>query len=261
MIAVLPAVSAADRDPFIGPNLFPEFRNLSGLPGGGVGVLPNGRVSIQGALALSTPVAYSLGARQYQIVGANMSFDQQIRWVEWKGGQQDLSRMANGSAMVGAGFTVDNLNITASGLWLSGQWDNVLNLHFSSARPFGKIGFGVGVQDVFGHGGSSGDGIADDERTSSSLYAVATYEVSPGIYLSGGWGSRRFENGFGGASIGLGSYARAFAEYDGWHWNYGLGAAAGPLHVSLGQVAGKHTTWTIGLAFGFDKPSPYPWMR
>src|SRR5579885_55373 len=44
----------------IGPGRFPETREMSGLPGGSFGVLPDGTPSFRGAMALSTPIAYSL---------------------------------------------------------------------------------------------------------------------------------------------------------------------------------------------------------
>src|SRR4051812_1650736 len=44
----------------MGPSRFPETREMSGMSGGCFGVLPDGTPSIRGAMAISTPIAYSL---------------------------------------------------------------------------------------------------------------------------------------------------------------------------------------------------------
>src|SRR5438045_2625109 len=53
-------VHAYGQSELLGVNHFPETREMSGLPGGSFGIMPNGAPSIHGAMAFSTPIAYSL---------------------------------------------------------------------------------------------------------------------------------------------------------------------------------------------------------
>src|SRR5207249_2501548 len=66
--------SAQRRDPFAGPGRYPEYRNLSGLSGGGYGLNADGYGSLSGPTALSTPIGYVLGRDQFRFQGAQASF-------------------------------------------------------------------------------------------------------------------------------------------------------------------------------------------
>ncbi|HZH99331.1 MAG TPA: hypothetical protein VEX38_10200, partial [Fimbriimonadaceae bacterium] len=161
-------------------------------------------------------------------------------------------------------------NLTTGGMVLSGIGDSVLNLHFSprlqkedeySLQEGPKIALGVGVQDVFSTGGSSGQNIdlRVGGRTSRSFYAVATAELSPDIYVSLGTGTRRFKGIFGNASVNVTPWLKGVAEYDAFNWNYGIAGSLFQIPISsdrsvqatafLGFVRGKHLTWSLGFSF------------
>ena len=74
LLLPLPALTQRRTDPLDGFAQYPQFRNLSGLAGGGYGVDVEGRASLSGPTAFSTPVAYVMGHNQWRIVGATMSF-------------------------------------------------------------------------------------------------------------------------------------------------------------------------------------------
>lgn len=66
--------AGAQGDPTIGPGQFPQFRNLSGLSGGGYGVDSQGYSSLSGPTAFSTPIAHVLGRGHFRLELAKASF-------------------------------------------------------------------------------------------------------------------------------------------------------------------------------------------
>lgn len=153
-------------------------------------------------------------------------------------------------------------DLTVGGMILSSMGDSVLNLHVTPTALPGKLRFGLGVQDAFSTGGSSGELL--DKRGdagSRSFYAVTTAELKPGCYVSLGTGTRRFQGLFGNVSAPLGSHARIVAEYDRFNWNFGVAGTLGPVRLVprraerfettmfLGLIRGKYAIWSINFTF------------
>lgn len=230
----------AQNDPFLGPNRYPQYRNLSGLAGGGFGVDAEGYPSLVGPTAYSTPIAYVPGHDQIRILGAKMSFtslpDVRINH-------------SNGSGVFLYGHTFGRLNVAFSDLIKSSQWDQALNLQIGwiPSSPIAPA-FSVGVQDIFGHGGAAGEGVPGDAASTRSVFAVATWCVPwrHPLYVSAGIGSCRFRQGFASASMPLSRGLRGWIEYDGFGFNEGLLWATWKTKMGLRA----ETDFTVGFIRG-----------
>ncbi|HEY0867333.1 MAG TPA: hypothetical protein VGE01_08140 [Fimbriimonas sp.] len=242
------AVCAYAQDPAAdGAGGYPQFRNISGLPGGGFGVRPDGTVGISGALALTTPIAYSLRSRYYVAVAGAMSFDMTPRF---NFDDDDELASMNGTAALLGGFSSPNLDLTVGGLLLSSIGDTVLNLHASPTKAFGGLRFGVGVQDVFNTGGEYGHLDPRGPGDSRSIYGVVTHEFAESrVYASLGIGSNRFNDGFGNVSVPLGDLARGYLEYDGKWVGFGAAYGAGNFTLLAGVTDGKYLVYSAAYRF------------
>ncbi|RYD60279.1 MAG: hypothetical protein EOP84_37170, partial [Verrucomicrobiaceae bacterium] len=202
-----------------GRQQYPQFRVLSGQPGGGYGVLPNGRPDVGGAAALATPIGYTLGRGSYVfgVFNTGSSLD------PFQFDSEDATEnTGNGSAFGNFGVSYRGWNMSVGGMVLSTDLDNVLNLQISPPQR-GRVGFSAGIQDFFTTGGASGESI--DRRTpllSRSFFIVGTYDFGRGIYFSLGKGERRFQGLFGNFSLPITERLRAMAEYDSFNFNAGL---------------------------------------
>lgn len=240
-----------------GKQQYPQFRGLSGLPGGGFGVLPSGRPGSLGAAALATPVGYTLGRGSF----AAGIFNTGSTNNPFRFDSDERGNHSNGSAFGMAGFGHRGCRLTISGMVLSSAGDSELNLQFSPPA-IGKLGIAAGVQDVFDVAGASGEAIDLQRHFSSrSLYVVGTYEVARGTFVSIGKGDRRFEGVFGNVSAPISDRLRAMVEHDGFNFNGGFFYNTGKIgsslndmnvleaNVFLGLVRGKYGT--VGLSFTF----------
>jgi hypothetical protein len=240
---------------FIKEGQYPQYRTVSGLSGGGFGVLPDGRVNFKGAMALSTPIAYSLRQDNYVIVTASTSYDKNFRFIR---DDLDINIEANGTFALLLGFTTPFGDITYTWSLLSGVLDGVTHLQWTPNKQKGPIRYAIGVQDLFGDGGSKADSIPGKDSLSRSLYAVVTTEFSPGLYASIGTGERRFRGHFVNLSYNINPKIKLLAEYEGAKYNYGIAFAntikSGPnksssIQIYVGMFAGKYATWSIAINF------------
>lgn len=253
------ACSAFGQSELSGRNLFPEFRTLSGLPGGTFGLTRKGAPSISGAMGISTPLAYSLGGGHAVVGFSTASSNSRFRFNSFTSeGQKTSDSTAQGM------FGIHTLggNLTIGGMILSKVGDSVLNLAYSPDRQIGRMSYGVGVQDAFNTGGSSGEAIdvAEGGGNSRSFYFAGTYEFGKGVYASLGTGSQRFKGLFGNASASMGRYAKAVIEYDTFNWNFGVAGSTHLFHAPvvnkelsatmfLGFIRGKYAMWSINFSF------------
>lgn len=249
----MPIVCIAQNE-LVGKDQFPEFRTMSGLPGCGVGILESGVTSMAGAMSLSTPVAHSLGARQFVLGMSNTSLRGGLRFYK------DRNGLADGSAWGSFGVGTRVGDFTVGGLVLSTLGDNVMNIHFSPKTNWDNVVVGVGVQDLFSTGGSSGEALdlANGGGNSRSLYAAATVKLLEGAYATVGAGTRRFEGVFGNVSANLIRGVKGVVEYDTFNWNYAVAADLVSHKVadrtltwstSIGQIRGKYWTWSLNVRF------------
>jgi hypothetical protein len=253
MLLGMPLTAIAQPgDPFSGFNSYPQFRNLSGLSGSGYGVDIQGYRSLSGPVAFSTPVAHTLGRGQVQIVGGAMSFDST---PQYQGGR------SNGSAAFTVGATLRRLNIAGTFFVKSGSFDQIYNAQIQYIPDDGaKWIFSLGAQDIEGRGGAAGESLPEDELSSQSFFGVVTYRWdtarSP-IYVSAGFGTRRYGRMFGSISHQILKPLRLWAEADGYSLNYGVtgawrlapGRRGLELTTTAGMIRGQYFVWSVGLGF------------
>jgi len=253
------AAAWAQRD-LLGDRQYPQFRVLSGLPGGGFGVYPDGSCGIGGALAYSTPIGYGLQPGTLVAVASVTSPNRSLRWFDTGG--TGAPETSNGTAAALWGASLGRLGTCTVGLTvLSSDWDSVFHLQWRAPMRDPRLGLSIGVQDLVGDGGSAGTGLISDGTSSRSLYAVGTYALERGVYVSAGLGTARFRHGFASVSAPIALWLRAAVEFEGAHWNVVLAwrLAPGGIRVSrshrldatatIGLVAGKYAQWSIALAF------------
>lgn len=216
LLGVSSSPQRALNDPFLGPNQYPQYRNLSGLAGGGFGVDPRGYPSLVGPTAYSTPIAYVPGHDQIRILGAKMSFtsapDVRIGHT-------------NGSGVFLFGHTFGRINVAFSDLIKSSEWDQALNFQIGWIPPSPTApAFSLGVQDIFGHGGAAGERLPGDAASTRSLFGVVTWcaPLHHPLYLSAGIGTCRFRQGFASASMPFSHSLRSWIEFDGYGLNEGF---------------------------------------
>lgn len=257
---LLVGLAALGQGTLQGPGKFPEFRGLSGLAGGGFGVDAYGRPSLSGPTAYSTPTAYVLGHGHCQLtidsIAANKGFQ--------------LGGKGNQTLIAMYGHTVGHVNIAFTDMVLTGVGDQAYNFQVEYVpspmkMPDGSLRmphaiFSVGVQDFGGGGGSSGQGLPGDARSSRSVFGVVTYRLgnadrSP--YVSMGLGSRRFAKSFASGSYQVLPPVRLWIEYDGFGVNFGaltvvhFTVAKRPMDFQFGiaSVFGRYLATSAGLGF------------
>jgi hypothetical protein len=253
-VAVVACAAAAALAPaqFSPDQEYQQFRAGSGLPGGGLAVAPNGQPGLRGALTYNVPVAYGYEPRRIGGVGGNLSRDQWLRWPDTDG--RESQGLGNGTAWFIGGLAIGRYRITPSYMVLSGQLDAVFNFHVEVPTEYYGIRFAGGVQDLFGNGGKFAENFPGDRDYSGSFYAVATRQFGDDVFATAGIGTGRFRRGFVAGSARLAEYAKAFAEYDGYAFNYGLGLGYGNFVGTLGYGQGVHAFFTLGLTISL-KPT------
>lgn len=238
---------------------FPQFRNASGLPGGLFGVSYEGRPTIKGAMAISTPIGYGLGNGYYSLGLAVQSRDRRLRFPTSGRDTED----ANSTLSLMGGFGLGNYgSLTISGMFLSSRGDSVLNLQYAVPTNLKGLGVSVGVQNVFDRPHARGDRQPGEKDLSRSFFVAATYEALAGTYLTLGKGDVRWKGIFGSASVPIGDRVRATAEYDTFGWNYGVAIGLGSVYqVSLeDELRGRSPRVPeFTLSLGFIKQNRIFW--
>lgn len=237
-----------------GPDNFPQFRGVSALPGGGICLMPDGNPGANGALAFSTPIGFALG--HYRLNFGASVVSNSGKFVGFRNSKGENE--GNGTAYVIGGAELGSAGrASVSFMVLSSFGDNAWNIQYQPGQQKGPVWYSVGVQDVFGHGGSAGESIPGDSETSRSFYGVATGLIGENTYVSLGTGSRRFSKGFFNASTNIGRDYKGMVEHDGFNWNYGIACTLGTdrddrargFTVFLGYVRGKYLTWSVGASY------------
>jgi hypothetical protein len=235
--------TAAQRNPFSGPDQFPQFRNLSGLAGGGYGVDAGGNGSLAGATAYSTPIGYVLGHDQFRIGIAKLSYDSGPNWDNGH---------SNGKGIITFGHSFGQFNFTFTDLFKSLVLDQAYNLQIAYQPSTSAVLVpSIGVQDLLGHGGSAGIGNPTDNAISRSIFGVLTWRIDlprRPLFLSAGGGNHRFSKGFASTSYQVAGPLRGWLEYDGWGFNEGFlltyrtRVASKPMefNADLGLVRGRY---------------------
>ncbi len=236
---------------FAGRRQYPQARSLSGLSGGGTAVLPSGKPAIQGALALSTPIGYTIRENSALLVGGTTSTSASLKWFDG----DVATNGSNGTAAIMFGTRVGDVGIGVSLVQTSRlPEDRVVNLQLSPTQRTGRLGLAVGVQDLLDDTVTT----PDYHESAQSLFAATTYEAGGGVYISAGGGTRRFSKGFASLSAPLVRGTRAMVENDGYGWNYGMavrlfdirqGGTPAQASMFIGSCQGRYTTWSLSLRF------------
>lgn len=225
-LAGLSAMAAADGDPWSLAGQFPQFRDMSGLPGGMFGVTAKGVPSIRGAMGISTPIGFSLGNMHFDLGAAARSRDNQPVFIN---SSTHGNGNSDGTGQLMGGFRTPVGNLTVAGELLSTHLDNVLNLQLQLPFRWERAGVSVGMQNVFNHAEAAADTVPGERELSQSHFIVGTYEVAPGAFVSVGKGDVRYRGVFGNACAMLTPRLKAVGEYDAFGWNGGLALSLGGL--------------------------------
>lgn len=259
-LLLLASAGARAQEELIGQGQYPQFRGLSGLPGGGFGVGPDGRLGINGAMAFSSPIAYSLRPGRGALAFSSISRDGNFRFGNT--GSNDANTDANGTLTALYGIDVKAGWLTVSATAFSGLLDTGLNAHFTPYQGERPLQFAVGVQDIAGEGGTAGGGLPNDTNNSTSTYVVGTAALGRGAYVSAGFGSARFRHPFASASVPAFNRARFVLEHDGFNVNAFLAYSPdfgrrdefgeereGGATLAVGLVRGKYATFSLAVHF------------
>lgn len=234
-----------------GPGEYPSLRNLNGLPGQAYGIGRDGHPNFSGAFSYATPVAYSLSHWHFVLQGTFVSNDLSLAFTDHSSG---ATRGANGTAVLQIGTRIGNFADFSYGFSvLSSKGDNIGSAHLTPLQS-GPVVFAIGVMDVSGSGGSSGQDLPGDADSSRSPYVVGTWEASPGSFLTLGYGNTRFRGFFGSASTLITPRLKALLEYDTFAFNqmlaYDLGrVGSAQFTATIGAEAGRFGTWAISVSF------------
>lgn len=197
-----------------------EFRYVSGLPGSGSGVTPDGRIGFDGAMQMAIPIGYTPGAGNYMISGSSAAID---------GGfpRSAYGKGVNGTLAYGLGlFNEHALWVSDMGTGKGHSMESAYNAQFQIARETGsRPGISVGVIDGFNNRASNlSRPFAGDAR---SVFAVATRQAGSTdhpLYYTLGIGNGRFRSRpFCGVSYTATPRFKVFGEYDGFNPNLGVG--------------------------------------
>lgn len=251
-LCLLPLAASAQHDPTIGPGDYPQYRNLSALSGSTYGLDERGYVSLSGPTAYSTPVAHVLGHGRWQLGVGRTSFSL-LPSLDTGG--------SNGTAFATVGVTVGSFNIASSYMLKSTHGDQAYNVQIGLIPPRGsRLALSVGIQDIEGRGGASGEGLSSDGQNSRSFFGVMTYRIDTPrapVFLTLGAGEHRFRNLFGSVSYQVARPMRVFLEHDGFGFNPGMlytwgvgGRRGGPqLTTLIGLQRFRYLTISTGVGF------------
>jgi hypothetical protein len=258
----LGALAGAHAQNYFGAESYPHFRGMSGLSGGGFGVRPDGSTGMDGAMAISTPIGFSLRDWHGDLGVSSLSFDKSFTGVNILKRSSTFKSGGVADAIVGYGGRWGA--VTVSYELLSTVLDHAWNVQYQLPIGGQRYGVSVGAQDVTSHGGAQGEGLVvpGANRQSRSLFVVGTALVCKDLYVSLGKGDIRFKNGvFGNASYSVTPRLKLVGEFDTWSWNYvvayGLGKIPGfapygrkvePV-LSIGYVANQRALAMVNIAF------------
>jgi hypothetical protein len=242
---------AAQRNPFLGADDYPQFRALSGLAGGSYGVDERGYGSLSGPTAYSTPTAYVLGRDQFEVGIGKTSFSLVPNFD---------NNHSDGKGILSYGHTFGSFNVMFTDMFKSVRLDQAYNMQIAyMPSPREHLVPSIGVQDVLGLGGSAGAGLPTDSRSSRSIFGVLTYRIDTAtrpVYVSFGDGTHRFRHTFESVSYQVNHPTRLWLEYDGFGfnegalWSFRLGSPHGPiLNTVVGLVRTSYLTFATSLGF------------
>lgn len=259
LFLAISSFALADGTELLGPNRFPQFRDMSGLSGSGFALDASGKVSTRGAIALSTPIGYTLEHGRYVLGFASRSHNMRFAWIN--SGNANANK-SDGTGQMILGFRLFGGNLALSHMILSTELDSVQHVQWSPQNN-GANGWGwsVGVHNATQRGHAAGDGFpAADAKNSLSVFFAGTKTLGEDDIVTLGVGTTRYKGLFGSYNHQLSERAKFFIENDTFNWNYGIsygipmpyksyGGTDSHLFITAGYVRGKLATWMLNYAF------------
>lgn len=243
---------------FSGPDTYPQFRDLSGLAGGGFGVSRDGYATYSGAYSLTTPIGYGLRSGEKVFGIGARSFDTKIRFLDTDSSQ---SNGTGGTGQAIYGFSTSFGRFTASTMVLSSRWDTVQHLQFNpNMGEENPLGFSLGVHNIAGRGQNAGENQPTDKKFSRSFYVAATYEYNRSVFVTVGKGERRYEGIFANATYAFSDQLKYMVEKDRYGINQMIYFAtpapflinkgeAGKMFIGFGLLRGESAVWSLNFTF------------
>lgn len=230
---------------------FPEFRHVSGLPGNGFGVDPNGQVGFGGAFHMNVPCAYTPARDNYAMGYYSASADSSLRFGFGGKDVDGTGFVAAGLGQPGRGicvsetFTEKHLRVNCFNL----QWEFQPETEQSPALA-------VGVLDIQ----NRRPRVLDGMHGARSFYVVASRRLVVDdklLYGSVGIGDGRFHSRpFAGLSWYPAQRINLGLEYDGWvlrpHAAYNL-AGRGGLDATAALAWSDFDRPVLGLAITYRR--------
>lgn len=238
------AVAHAQVDPWNFAGQFPQLRDISGLPGAGFGVTSKGIPSINGAMAFSTPIGFSLGDGYWDFGLASRSTNNRPQFFA---SSTRTNQNSDGTGQIMTGLRTPFGNLTGTYEIASRHGDSICNFQLQLPIRWDRGGVSIGVQNAQNRPIAASENVLGANDLSRSVFCVATYEFADQAYVSLGKGDVRFRGVFGSVSFKPADRFRAMAEYDTFGWNVGAGYSLGKTS-NIGKRFEKNETT---LWFGF----------
>lgn len=222
-------------------NDYPEFRGVSGLPGNGFSVLPDGKLGPGGAFFMNIPCAYTPCENNYEASFYCASLNHNLQFTPTGSEAHKIVNLGVGlgSPNHGIYLTQASVQFPLSVKEISLQWQ----VH-PETKEWPAIA--VGCFDLFNE--RQGENAAP--HGARSFYAVATRKVMEGdqpLYASLGFGNHRFgDRPFAGVTWYATPRFNVGMEYD--------GLVPRPF---VGWSAAASKTWDLNLGLGwsnFERP-------
>jgi hypothetical protein len=194
-------------------------------------------------MSYTAPIGFTQGRWSIAAGAGTINADRQLVFFS----NENVDKVkCNGTAFFVLGADLEKYGDLSFGFtFISGVGDNVSSLQ-PSPKTEDKFQFSVGCQDLGGSGGSSGTNVAGDDRTNRSFYGAATYQVSEGVFLSGGLGTGCFQKGFGSTRTNVGRQFKLLARTTSW---CGKTLRTAEITISLGIVQNRYDSWSLVASF------------
>lgn len=244
-LLLLAPVTGLSQDSFSGARSFTQFRDVSGLPGAAFGVTPEGKVSIHGAMALSTPIGFGLSDGVWDVGAASRSVDNHYRFPNLS--LSGRSNSVSGRGQVMRGFKTPVGNLTLSYMLLSAIFDASYNAQLQLPIRSTDFGVSVGVQNLTNRANAAPQDDPHENDLSRSYFVAGTKKIGRSGWLTSGVGDLRFGGGFASFSDEVSAKLRGLIEYDGYGWNGGFGYSLGTLPGQTKEFRNSEVTLWLGF--------------
>jgi hypothetical protein len=222
------------------PRDYPHFRGALGLPGGFFSIDWAGIPSRGGAITLSTPLGIPLKEGEMVAGLGSVSVDKTFRLPSGERGDNQV----NGDVWLTRGFEWSDVRFSLGVRWISVVGEHVTTVQVGVPTSFdARVKLSVGSLDPFGAGAAFA---SEDTRT---VFAAATTRLGS-AFVTAGWGTLRFKQGFASVSGEVYRGVSAVVEHDGFGFNVGIGVELDRhWHLFAGRLRDRNAV--LGSAIRF----------